>query len=434
MTSGSIDTTTGAASGTTDLAIISDTAITKGTGEFIGTFSSDYKWTGTDTGTGLTNEPFTFSGNWSSFSFWDYSTELYEPNEDKTGSYGFVGLVDRGNYYDYVLMGPYLNSSAGGPYSSLSYIYDYDVVDQDFDYPGLSGMIWDNGKFKGILAATYDELGTDDTAGIFYQELSGIYREIPIYYYTGMWISKGEIAPVEMTSGITSSGRYVDYTYPDMYPLYFTDYWGEGSPYLNYGYYSTDSGNGTSITTVIKNQDGSLDMIFGVWSLGLVGGGYYGTPADGWTLLLEDGYDEYDFDTIGYVEIGGTVDSTWNWTTNEISASVAGSWVELGNNLTTGISGGRLIGTFDATNEVWQAVAGGSLMDTNTFLDMAATDAGRVKLMQLDIPCIEVGSTTLSGSYVPDMGGPATWEVTMTNVEFFAYSMGAAPKIWATCS
>ena len=94
--------------------------------------------------------------------------------------------------------------------------------------------------------------------------------------------------------------------------------------------------------------------------------------------------------------------------------------------MVTGVCGADLKGTFNPDNSTWQTAAMWAGMDTRTFLAMAGTTAGQEKLAQLNIPCIEVGRTNLTGS-----GGNLA-EVNMNDVTFFAYSNGAPPRIWAT--
>jgi hypothetical protein len=163
------------------------------------------------------------------------------------------------------------------------------------------------------------------------------------------------------------------------------------------------------------------------WGVSL-NGTYTGTPTSGWSLSLIESGEPYPGI---WVEVGSgsedgvnVINSTWNSTTNEISAYAAGGWVDLAY-YTTGVVGGKLVGTFDPNNTVWQAMALGSGIDTKTFLAMAGTVEGKAKLAQLDIPCVQVGVTDLEGS-------GAGMSVYMNDITFFAYSTGAAPKIWTT--
>ena len=73
------------------------------------------------------------------------------------------------------------------------------------------------------------------------------------------------------------------------------------------------------------------------------------------------------------------------------------------------------------------------MIETNKLIELAATDAGREQLKQLDIPCIQVGMVDLKGSW-----GSGTNSIDMTgvngmnNVKFFSTSVGGKPQIWAT--
>jgi hypothetical protein len=59
---------------------------------------------------------------------------------------------------------------------------------------------------------------------------------------------------------------------------------------------------------------------------------------------------------------------------------------------------------------------------------MAGTPEGRTKLQQLNIPCVEIGRTNLTGS------GGAITSMAMNDVTFFAPNSGQKPQIWATGS
>jgi hypothetical protein len=59
------------------------------------------------------------------------------------------------------------------------------------------------------------------------------------------------------------------------------------------------------------------------------------------------------------------------------------------------------------------------------YVAMAATESGRATLSSLNMPAVEIGRTTLTGT-------GSNVAVTMNDVIFFAPSTGAAPELWAT--
>ncbi|GAG07816.1 unnamed protein product, partial [marine sediment metagenome] len=73
----------------------------------------------------------------------------------------------------------------------------------------------------------------------------------------------------------------------------------------------------------------------------------------------------------------------------------------------------------------WQAIAVGGMVETTKFLEMAGTESGSAELNAVNIPCIEIGKATLTGS-------SSKLDVHMNDVTFFAYSIGDDPRIWAT--
>jgi hypothetical protein len=94
----------------------------------------------------------------------------------------------------------------------------------------------------------------------------------------------------------------------------------------------------------------------------------------------------------------------------------------------TSVVGGTIKGTFTpATPGVWQSTALYTAIETSEFVAMAATATGRTKLTALNIPSVQVGTATLTGS-----DGYNT--VNINNMNFYASSSGAKPTIWASNS
>jgi hypothetical protein len=415
IASGTMNTTTGAASGTTDYIMMNLTTLTEGTGTFSAIFNdTNHTWSGTETGSSLRTRPLRYSGSLVSSGFYNYTNEVAD-----SFAFGNGGAAQNGNLLDGVLLGEYAKNETGpGPYLMVATVMGIDPMEGQIP-SALAPAIWKNGLINGFLSATYDDLTTTGgDAGIFYESLTGNYYA-GIGTYDGMWLAKAQITPIEMVHdvGINGDTRYMDWpTTQEIQPIFFETQVG--------GNISFDEnaivGASTILPVKVRNNDDSLYMLFGAWGAALTGS--YSAVSDGWTLSLADNASSHML-----MEFGpGSTNSTWTSSTQEISAFAAGAWVDLTESV-TGVAGGKLIGTFDPTNQVWQAIAAGAIVDTKTFLAMADTDAGRAKLAQLDIPCIQVGAVNLSGT---GDGGATT--VAMNNVRFFAYSTGASPKIWAT--
>ncbi len=97
------------------------------------------------------------------------------------------------------------------------------------------------------------------------------------------------------------------------------------------------------------------------------------------------------------------------------------------------IQGGDIKGLFDPVARTWQAATNGTLMETTAFVNLVntfATDAEKNAFMAaMKIPAISVGSVDLAGS----RGTAGDFlSVNMTGVNFYAYSTGQAPRIFAT--
>jgi hypothetical protein len=144
---------------------------------------------------------------------------------------------------------------------------------------------------------------------------------------------------------------------------------------------------------------------------------YWTTSFDYWDPIAQ-----YSATIVSDPEVPGT------WSEGLISAKAYEVWADWALAV-TGVSGGELKGTFDPNARTWQAAVSWARMDTGTFMDLASSAQGREKLAALNIPCIEIGKTSLiqQGEAVNNLQ-----HVFMNDVTFFAYSTGATPRIWAT--
>ncbi|MCM8788299.1 MAG: FecR family protein [Candidatus Omnitrophica bacterium] len=99
----------------------------------------------------------------------------------------------------------------------------------------------------------------------------------------------------------------------------------------------------------------------------------------------------------------------------------------------TGIFVGETAGTFNpAANSAWQTITAGSFIETNTLLNLLNNDSGKQKLNSIGIPVVEIGSDTLTYNNNNPEPTDCITSIMMSNVKFFANSMGDPPTIWAT--
>ncbi|MFC1839995.1 hypothetical protein ACFL1N_10470 [Thermodesulfobacteriota bacterium] len=254
----------------------------------------------------------------------------------------------------------------------------------------VAAKINGDGGASALVTAAYEDDGL------------GIVGSTSFYLEGGsaMWMAEGVFMP---TNIMTSSSAMYTETYP---------FW------LDYG--AGEFAGGGSID--LGDSDGYFSYFYsmgdyepwGIWA-NVQLGTYTGAISDEWLMFQID-------DEPGATNWLQVVGNTWS--EGEIAADVAGAWVELG--MGTGVMGGELGGTFDPADFTWQAVAAGAYIDTPMFLNMVEVEEGQKALDKLNIPYIEIGSSDLSGS-----GGNLA-SVEMNDVKFFAYSDGAAPRIWAT--
>ena len=284
------------------------------------------------------------------------------------------------------------------------------------DYQGL-----------GLIRALY--LDPSGNAGF----LKGQF-DVQAYSYLGMWEStSGSIFPMQIKTGTgydaenlhtDEEGGGVLRTISDEGPM-------GGAP----GQFTNS--DGVIHWLKYKRDKASISAYDLTWRLGvssLIFGGTYcpGSNPDPnlnyWSREWDTRSDEASIGSVGaYVS---AIDAPGSWSNGLIAGKGYEAWVNW-NDALTGVSGAELKGTFDPTSKNWQASALWAWMDTKTFLNLAATAEGQTKLFQVNIPCIEVGKDTLTGTggYV---GGGSGMTVNMVDTTFFAYSTGARPRIWAS--
>jgi len=245
---------------------------------------------------------------------------------------------------------------------------------------------------------------------------------------SGIWDAAGGIYPVQIEAASSTPGAlledlkdkssyfwgrydYGSYLYPG--EGYFLDSMGYSSGYLYAG-----GGN-----HAIRNINGEP---WGVWQA-LLGGIYSGTPKSRWTIIYHsDIYIEGLGNTTGMIA-KYMVDGTWSG--DRIEGDMAGAWVDLNDVIpVVAVSSGKIAGTYDPTdseNLKWQSASAGAWVKAGEYVAMAATESGRATLSSLNMPAVEIGRTTLTGT-------GSNVAVTMNDVIFFAPSTGAAPELWAT--
>jgi hypothetical protein len=192
-------------------------------------------------------------------------------------------------------------------------------------------------------------------------------------------------------------------------------YW--GSEYLNTGK-ETGTIEG-DITGVIGLEHVNLtDQYWATWWAS-AGGTYTDPPSGGWEANIS-------FENVEEGYIRGAIATLNQVSDNGFAGSTTGYLADIRPDPYTAISVGEVFGTFDPNAYTWQAVSMGAGIETKAFLQMAATPEGQAKLQQLNIPCVEVGRATLTGS------GNNFSNLNMTDTIFFAPNSGAKPTIWAT--
>ena len=332
---------------------------------------------------------------------------IWDATADNPAQTKFLGKVEYGSISKFVFRNR-LDVT-----NNKSNFVSYNVNTESFitldqspgSYTGfLGGMIdlslVDADNVKGLVTALY--VDSNQAAGVLLGDFSGtVYPEIE------MWKADGSVYPVQLNDNVGfSASALVD-------NVSFSEY---DSP-LDIDQSTGTFESGGSIQLLddktrnahISNEDWSI------WQ-DLIGGTFDGNTSDSWEAYAVAA--DYSWQAV----LTGN-----KWSENIIKSEVAGSWVSWDQAI-TGVSGGKLVGTFDPSNPNWQAVAQGVGIETRRFLEMI--EAGELeKLKNLNIPCYEVGRTDLTGSVYTDS---VSLTVNIKHVIFLAPSTGGPAKIWAS--
>ena len=192
-------------------------------------------------------------------------------------------------------------------------------------------------------------------------------------------------------------------------------YWGSESLYA---VKETGTVEGDITGSIAIEHVNLINQPWAIWWASSVGS-YTNPPSTGWTVLISsENFEE------GYIR--GAITTVNQLSDISFTGSTTGYLADIRSDPFTAISVGEVFGTFDPAAYTWQAVSMGVGIETNKFLEMAATPEGMAKLNQMNIPCVEVGRATLTGS------GNNFTNLNMTDTIFFAPNSGAKPTIWAT--
>jgi hypothetical protein len=173
-------------------------------------------------------------------------------------------------------------------------------------------------------------------------------------------------------------------------------------------------GGGIFVSPMVREDRFIADQDWGITGAFIAGTyqDHQGAAFDDWRLdlaYLEDTTARFDHFT-------GT-----RWRDGEVAATAASAWVDWRSCL-TGIGGGPLAGSFDPESRTWQAAGPWVALTTDRYFNMLA-DGGQT-LQSLDIPAVEIGRATLTGS-----GGGL--DITLSDLIFLGYATGGPPSLWA---
>ncbi|MDW8003046.1 MAG: FecR family protein, partial [Deltaproteobacteria bacterium] len=263
-----------------------------------------------------------------------------------------------------------------------------------------------DGLIHSVYLRKYGE--NTSSAGILLGSFEGEYYDDP-----KMWMCEGDFYRVELLTGTSFNwktiGKYL-FHHIIRRDLPITD-----------GYIDTEFTLGGAVVgdyfpifhhLVLKDTS---SVYFGVWNLVLGADPNINQSWDG-ILTLKDPCSLVTIKMEGWISEGSKIEGR--------AVGAGGSVMETPH---TWISVGDIKGSLN-TNSTFQMVISGISIETTRFLQMVSHDTPRLKLERLNIPTVEVGSTTLSGSW---QSGGSSLSLTMANVRFFRATNSSqnVPKI-----
>jgi len=360
-------------------------------------------WIGESIGT-WSGEALAFGGNINSGLFqWDQTFWLVADG----GLTGLMGVAEIEGSPSFLSLGTYnTDYETNNLYDGA--LWGVDIVDSTPDNGALlgitGGIVLDDNLEGGLLAIYMKPDGEGyETGYILSDNING-----SLYPGLGIYELGGNLIPVSMGTTFISPSEL---------------YWDSESLHISKALGTIEG----DIEGSIEGQNmGLVDQSWGIWYGSSVSYNSEENPTipSSWTAYAEG--ESYDMDwniagIWGSQTIGSRIDIG-----NKLVGLTTGYFADISSIPVTGISVGETLGTFDPNVYTWQAIQMGEWLETNKFLEMAANEAGRTKLQQLNLPCVEVGRTTLTGS------GNNFSNLNMTDTIFFAPNSGAKPTIWAT--
>ncbi|MCG6533901.1 MAG: hypothetical protein L7F78_04265, partial [Syntrophales bacterium LBB04] len=293
-------------------------------------------------------------------------------------------------------------------------------------YWGYMGGIHDSGSLEGRIVAFY--IDPSGNAGYLNGSMTGTgYSDINMFEMTGS----------AYTTQMAALGEVKDAQGVDIPASALSDnYWAITSDrhiINSAGSFYGEEGevvgaiNGACPDGICANdmhQAAINNQGWGIWAI-MTGGDVSGTISDNWSWS-GDWANAPIVPTWSATSLSGGDMAGSKWSDGKITGTAVGYGASVQAAPVTWVSVGEVIGTYNPDNS-FQMVAMGPWIETVKFLGMVNTN--QIALNNLNIPCVSVGQADLSGTR--ETAGDKL-HVTMAGVQFFAYSTGVAPKIWAT--
>ncbi len=323
---------------------------------------------------------------------------------------GTLWTATQANPIPSVLFGDYVEGTIPEGHIWATEVFSYNYLNETF-------TTYDGGAYEGYLVGFVDPsyalearfigiyIDPEGRAGF----LKGNFTGEAIPSPTNLFAAEGSMFPVQIYDSIGISPSNLHSSIQTLTPLSV----GGGGSFEEGGNITVDNYVSEHYSLYTPNREVAIwkNLLFGSYS----------SPTGNWTLSTgANDWGSY---------YSGTL-STGSWSvSNQIIGTTYGYGADI-STAKTWISIGEILGTYENSN-LWQAVQIGLNLETRKFLEMAGKIPGTPNisaLQAMNIPCVEVGRTTLSGN------GNNFTTLSMNDVIFFASNALAKPTIWATGS
>jgi hypothetical protein len=333
------------------------------------------------------------------------------------------------------LTGLYVDGPADGKLSASTQIFSTEINAKN----GLDNraMTPDGGSYWGILSGVNQVNGPAGSKGSLNGLITGLYIDpsnnagIMRGRFDGVldtvgqgWAAQGTIMTSMMSATTIAPG--------DLQNNIVRENLSSGTTQVNFD--QATSVTNARFTAVMANLNDPQNRDWGVWNAGLssnvnLNGADSTNPSN-----LNGSWQYVEKDTSNMITKIVAAQTINNSISNGVVQGTAVGYYGDGTSGTTGILVGdsRMAsepGRFNPWKTTLQMAQAGVWLDSNKLASNLATDEGKKRLKDLNVPVAEIGRATMTGTW---SAGTNSMNVTMKDMVFLAPNSGDRPAIWST--